>query len=107
MTVNSRGERSGQLLECVPAWDGNGSVDGFLAFGWQAPGERDLLVTANYAPNQGQCYVRLPFANLEERSVRFRDMMSLADYDREGHDIASRGLYLDVAPWSFHVFAVE
>jgi hypothetical protein len=95
-----------QLLECVPAWDGNGSVDGFLAFGWQAPGERDLLVTANYAPNQGQCYVRLPFANLAGRSVRFSDMMSLVGYDREGHDIASRGLYLDVAPWSFHVFDV-
>jgi hypothetical protein len=93
-----------QLLECVPAWDGNGSADGFLAFAWQAVGERSLLVTANYSPNQGQCYVRLPFEDLRGRSVRFTDLMGPADYEREGNNVASRGLYLDVAPWSFHVF---
>ena len=33
-----------------------------MAFAWQgADGER-LLVVVNYAPNQSQCYVRLPFA---------------------------------------------
>jgi hypothetical protein len=64
-------------------------------------------VTANYSPNQGQCYVRLPFADLRGRSVRFTDLMGPADYDRQGDDVASRGLYLDVAPWSFHVFDVK
>src|SRR5205823_4974166 len=24
-----------QLLECVPAWEGNGTWDGFLAFAWE------------------------------------------------------------------------
>ena len=24
-----------QVLECVPAWDGNWTWDGFVAFGWQ------------------------------------------------------------------------
>src|SRR3954464_7548464 len=95
-----------QLLECVPAWDGNGSADGFLAFAWQTPGEERLLVTANYSPHQGQCYVHLPFADLAGRSVRFTDLMGPAAYDREGNDVASRGLYLDVAPWSSHVFNV-
>ena len=53
-----------QLLECVPAWDGNWTWDCFLAFAWQGPGGERLLVTVNYAPNQSQCYVRLPFADL-------------------------------------------
>ena len=50
-----------QLLECVPAWDGNWTGDCFLAFAWHVPGGDRLLAAVNYAPNQSQCYVRLPF----------------------------------------------
>src|SRR6516165_6594423 len=49
-----------QLLECVPAWEGNWTWDCFLAFAWHGPGAERLLATVNYAPNQSQCYVRLP-----------------------------------------------
>ena len=51
-----------QLLECAPAWEGNWTYDCFLAFAWQGPADERLLVTVNYAPNQSQCHVRLPFA---------------------------------------------
>ena len=53
-----------QLLDCTPAWEGNWTWDGFLACAWQGSGGARLLVTVNYAPNQSQCYVRLPFADL-------------------------------------------
>ena len=39
-----------QLLECVPAWDGNWTWDCFLAFAWQGPAGDRLLVAVNYAP---------------------------------------------------------
>src|SRR6516165_730104 len=32
-----------QLLECVPAWDGNSSSDAFIAFAWQHDGQSRLL----------------------------------------------------------------
>ena len=32
-----------QLLECVPAWDGNWTSDCFIAFAWQGPGDERLL----------------------------------------------------------------
>jgi hypothetical protein len=96
-----------QLLECVPAWDGNWTWDGFLAFAWQGPGGERLLVTVNYAANQGQCYVRLPFTDLAGRSVRYNDLMGPASYDRTGNDVVSRGLYLDLPPWGFHVFEMK
>jgi len=95
-----------RLLECAAAWDGNASADAFIAFAWQAPGEGRFLVTANYSPNQAQCYVQLPFADLAGRSVRLTDSMGPAVYDREGSDLASRGLYLDLEPWTAHVFDV-
>ena len=56
-----------QLLECVPAWDGNWTYDCFVAFAWQGPDGERLLVAVNYAPNQSQCRVRLPFAIWAER----------------------------------------
>jgi len=96
-----------QLLECAPAWDGNWTWDCFLAFAWQGPAGDRLLATVNFAPNQSQCYVRVPFMDLAGRSVRFKDLMGPASYDRSGHEVVSGGLYLDLSPWGYHVFQVE
>jgi len=93
-----------QLLECVPAWNGNPSFEAFLASAWQDSGGERMLVTVNYAPHQSQCYVRLPFSSITSRTVRLKDLMGPASYDRDGNDIVSRGLYLDMPPWSYHVF---
>jgi hypothetical protein len=93
-----------QLLECVPAWDGNWTWDCFVAFAWQGPGEERLLTAVNYAPNQSQCYVRLPLTDLRNRRWRLRDLLGDATYDREGNDLQARGLFLDVPPWSASVF---
>jgi len=95
-----------RLLECAPAWDGNWTWDCFLAFAWDGPGER-LLVTVNYAPNQSQCYVRLPFAELAGSEWRLEDQMSEAAYQRNGSDLLFRGLYLDVPAWSACVFSFK
>ncbi len=95
-----------QLLECRPAWDGNWTWDGFLAFTWQGPGGERLLVTVNYAPTQGQCYVRLPFDDLLGQAVRLQDRLSSAVYDRSGDDLLLHGLYLDMPPWGYHIFEV-
>ncbi len=94
-----------QLLDCTPAWDGNWTSDCFLAFAWQGGGER-LLVTVNYAPNQSQCYVRLPFADLAGCQWRLQDQLQEVAYDRDGSDLQSRGLYVDALPWQPSVFAL-
>ena len=61
----------------------------------------------NYASNQGQCYVRLPFGELSGSSVRLRDQTSTAVYDRSGDELLARGLYLDLPGWGYHVFDVS
>jgi hypothetical protein len=95
-----------QLLECVPAWEGNWTCDCFLAFAWQGlEGER-LLVTVNYAPNQSQCHVRLPFADLGHDQWRLQDQIGMAIYDRNGADLQARGLFLDEPPWKASVFSL-
>jgi hypothetical protein len=95
-----------QLLECAPAWEGNWTSDCFLAFAWQGPAGNPLLVTVNYAPNQSQCYVRLPFTGLGKSQWRLKDLLGDAAYDRQGDDLQARGLYLDEPPWKASVFSL-
>jgi glycosidase len=93
-----------QLLECVPAWDGNWTHDCFLAFAWQGPAADRLLVAVNYAPNQSQCHVRLPFADIGGKQWQLRDQLNSDVFDRNGNDLAARGLFLDMAPWQASVY---
>ena len=100
--------RSGdwKLLECRPAWDGNPTCDEFMAFSWTGPGGSRRLVAVNYSDHQGQCYVALPWADLRGETFRLSDRLGPSIYDRDGDGLAARGLFLDLAPWGYHVFDV-
>jgi glycosidase len=92
------------LIELVPAWDGNWTSDCLIVWCWQRDDGERRLVVVNYAGNQSQCYVRIPFVDVIGRTVRLRDLMGSASFDRDGHEVATRGLYLDLPPWGYHVF---
>ncbi len=96
-----------QLFDCTAAWEGNWTWDCFIAFAWQGAGDERLLVTVNYAPNQSQCYVRLPFADLGTGQWRLEDVIRDTVYEREGNDLQARGLYLDEPPWRARVFSLK
>ena len=96
---------SWRLLQCMPAWDVNASSESFLAFSWEGNGGL-ALITVNYAPHASQCYIRLPFSELADESVRFRDLMSDAIYDRQGNEVLSGGIYLDMPACTYHIFEV-
>jgi glycosidase len=95
-----------ELLKCLPAWDGNGTWDSFLAFTWEDIKGNRAMVSVNYSPHNSQCYIHLPFTDLAGRSVRLRDMTSSVVYDRDGCELLSKGLYLDMQAWGYHVFEV-
>ena len=96
-----------QPLACWQAWDGNGSWDSFIAHCWRGSGGERLLIAVNYASHASQCYVDMPFPGIKNRSVRLQDLLSPADYIRDGNELLDRGLYLDLQPWSYHVFELE
>jgi hypothetical protein len=93
-----------QLLECVPAWDGNWTHDCFLVFAWEGPGTERLIAAVNYAPNQSQCHVRLPFADLAGKQFKLQDQLSSSAYEWNGDDLLRGGLFLDMPPWEACVF---
>ena len=94
------------MLECMPAWEGNWTSDCFAAFAWQGPGSERLLVAVNYAANQSQCYIRLPFTDLGDSQWLLQDQLEALAYERDGGDLQSHGLYLDAQPWQSSVFAL-
>ena len=96
-----------QLLDAHPAWQGNGSNDAFIAFAWSGPGDERRLVAVNYAAHQSQCYVAMPWQDLGGRRWRLRDRLGSASYERDGNDLAARGLYLDMPAWGYHAFEVS
>lgn len=96
-----------QLLECTPAWDGNWTHDCFVVFGWEGQQGEDLVVAVNFAANQSQCHVRLPFANLGGRKWRLQDQLGEASYDWNGDDLKGRGLFLDSGPWQANAFLLS
>jgi hypothetical protein len=96
-----------RLLECVPAWEGNGSSEAFVAFGWEHPSEERVIVAVNQAPHPSQCFVRLPFGDLGAHGWRLRDELGSVVHEREGRDLAARGLYLDEPAWHASVFSLE
>ena len=62
------------------------------------------LVAVNYAANQSQCHVRLPFADLTGKQWLLQDQLATASYKWNGDDLQARGLFLDMAPWQACVF---
>jgi glycosidase len=97
---------SWQLLECLPAWQSNWTWDGFVAYSWSNADRERMLVVVNYSPNQGQCYVRLPWDNLSGNEFQFADQLHGKQYTRSGDDLEEFGLYLDMTAWEAHVFEV-
>jgi glycosidase len=96
-----------QLLECLPAWEGNWTSDCFVAYAWEGEDGQRLMTAVNFAANQSQCYVRLPWSDLPNSQWRLQDLLGSARYDHCGGDLDTRGLYLDLAPWRYHVFSLE
>jgi glycosidase len=95
---------SWRLLDCAPAWDGNWTWDCFICFAWHTTNGGALIVAVNYAANQSQCYVQIPFDEIRGHAVRMQDLMNPIAFERNGDELFSRGLYLDVPAWGYHVF---
>ncbi len=95
-----------QLLEAASAWDGNWTHDCFVVFAWRGPKGEQIVVAVNYAPNQSQCHVRLPFGDTCGRKWHVQDQLSFNRYEWNGNDLQEKGLFLDFAPWQASVFAL-
>lgn len=96
-----------QLLTGTPAWEGNPTHLNYIAFAWEGPAGERFLVAVNYATQQSQCYIPLPFPELDGFHWRLHDRITGATFVRDGHDLLHKGLYLDEQPWRHAVFSFQ
>jgi hypothetical protein len=87
-------------------WSGNPSTGNLLAWTWTAPEQR-LLAVINYSQWRSQGRVRLPWNDLSGREVLFDEPLDFGrGLLRDGDDLTREGLYVDLAPWSWHVLTL-
>jgi glycosidase len=65
------------------------------------------LIAVNYCAHHSQCYVQLSFPGLGGGQWLLQDLLGEARYERDGDNLQSRGLYLNVAPWQCHAFEMS
>ncbi|MDQ1293624.1 MAG: hypothetical protein QG608_1505 [Actinomycetota bacterium] len=96
-----------QLLETLPAWEGNATHEDFVAFSWEGGTGERFLVAVNYSPHPAQCYVPVLFDRMEGHTFVLEDRLDGYRYERSGEDLTDHGLYLDVPPWRAHLFELR
>jgi hypothetical protein len=95
--------RDGQWHLCERSgWSDNDSYHNLVAWRW-VNGDERCLVVVNLSDARAQGRVQVDWNDVGGRMWRLHDALSGATYERAGDEISSAGLYVDLAPWSFHV----
>jgi glycosidase len=92
-------------IEPRAAWSGNDSHSRFAASLW-THGEDIRLLAVNLSPDYAQCYLPLELPEPGCRTWLLKDLLSEAAYTRDGGDLLSPGLYLDVPAYGHHLFEI-
>ena len=71
-----------------------------------AAGNRHLVVV-NLSGQPVQARVPLDWPDLSGRSWRLTDILGQSVFERDGGELASPGLFVDLGPWQFHLFALQ
>jgi len=102
--INQPVFRAGQwrLCECT-GWPDNASFQNLLAWSWLYGDDR-YLIAVNLSGSSLQAVVRVPWADIGGISWSLVDRLSGATYQRDGDQILSGGLYVELGPWSCHLF---
>jgi hypothetical protein len=101
------GQGTGELLRAQPAWHDNATHRNFVLVQWQrAPSSFDLVVV-NLSGERSQCYAPVRPSGLAEYNWRLCDLLGEEIHQREGVDLAARGLYLDLPAHGAQLFHCE
>jgi hypothetical protein len=92
------------LLNPRVAWEGNPTAANFVVVQWRQRAPEFDLVVVNLAPHRSQCYVPLSVPDLTQHNWEIKDLLGPEQYVRDGADLGSQGLYLDLPQWGAQLF---
>jgi Alpha amylase, catalytic domain len=100
--VDSSVFREGQWSLCErTGWPGNETFHNVLAWTWQKDDERRLIIV-NFSDSPAQARVQVSWADAAGEKWWLLDSISAAIYERDGDEMISPGLYVDLGPWKYH-----
>ena len=98
--------RRGDWALCEPTgWPEDRSYDQLLAWSWTDDDHRSLVVINN-ADTPASARIQLPWDDLAGETWRLDDVLAGEHFEREGTELDAEGLYVQLAPWQFHVLNV-
>lgn len=102
--VNKPVLRDGDWSLCVrTGWPDNQSFRNLVVWTWRKDEER-YLIAVNFSDSSVQAETQLSWADLAGTGWRLQDVLSGAACDRDGNQMLSPGLYVELQPWGFHFF---
>ncbi len=94
--------RSGEWKLCDrTGWPDNATFENVVAWSWNGEGDRYMIVV-NLSDGAAQARVKIPWNDLKGNQWRLTDLLSDATYERDGDEMVSSGLYVDLQPWGYH-----
>ena len=96
--------REGEWQLCErTGWPDNASFQNVVAWSW-ARSDDARLVIVNLSDQSAQANVRIARDELRSKSWRLADTLTGAVYERDGDEMLSSGLYVDLPAWGCHCF---
>ncbi len=94
--------REGEWHLCErTGWPDNASFENLVAWSW-ARGEDFYLIVVNLSDRAAQANVKVAHDTIREKQWRLSDAFSGVIFERDGDEMLSPGLYVDLQPWSYH-----
>lgn len=98
------------VVDVVAGWEGNGSHHAFTVLQWErkdaAAGQGAFdLVVVNHANHRAQAWVKLTARGLRDGPWTLQDRLSPERWDRDGTELAEKGLFIDCGPHAAQLFA--
>ena len=89
-------------------WPDNQSCASLAAWSWAGNRGSDRhLVVVNLSGQPAQARIPLDWPDLPGRSWRLTDILGPSVFKRDGGELASPGLFVDLGPWQFHLLALQ
>jgi hypothetical protein len=87
-------------------WADNASFHDIMAWSLRLGVER-TLVAVNFADHRSQAVVQLPWSDLRGRIWRLSETLDQKCYLRDGDELATAGLFVDLDGWRYHFLRFE
>ena len=87
-------------------WPDNQSFQNLVTWSW-CEGEDRCLIGVNLSESPLQARVQVPWAELAGQTWKLTDVLADASFERDGNEMLSQGLYVELRPWGFHFFRFE